>query len=79
MSGQVLFRAATGSTTPHGDHAALPNARAGVCFAGHAAPERPPDEAFAAEIAPEKTKLVVRQMLHELTETVDAPTIFPFP
>ncbi|WP_210485037.1 AraC family transcriptional regulator [Microvirga antarctica] len=35
--------------------------------------------AFAADIQPEKAKLVVRLMLHELTEAPDAPTFIPFP
>lgn len=39
--------------------------------------------AFATEISPggdpEKNELVVRLMLHELTETIDAPTFLPLP
>ena len=37
------------------------------------------DAAFAADTGPEKTELVVRLMLHELTETADAPTFLPLP
>ena len=33
--------------------------------------------AFAADTGPEKAELVVRLMLHELTETADAPTFLP--
>ena len=35
--------------------------------------------AFLADAAPEKTGLVVRLILHELTETPDAPTFLPLP
>ena len=35
--------------------------------------------AFAADTGPEKAELVVRLMLHELTETADAPTFLPLP
>ena len=35
--------------------------------------------AFAADTAPEKTDLIVELMLHELTETADAPTFLPLP
>jgi AraC-like DNA-binding protein len=35
--------------------------------------------AFAADLRPEKAELVVRLMLYELTETVDAPTFLPMP
>ena len=35
--------------------------------------------AFAAETGPEKAELVVRLMLHELTETAHAPTFLPLP
>lgn len=37
------------------------------------------DTAFAADTGPEKTELVVRLMLHELTETAHAPTFLPMP
>ena len=35
--------------------------------------------AFLADAPPEKTELVVRLILHELTETPDAPTFLPLP
>jgi AraC-like DNA-binding protein len=35
--------------------------------------------AFDSAMAPDKTELVVRLMLHELTETADAPTFLPLP
>ena len=35
--------------------------------------------AFAANVAPDKSELVVRLILHELTETPDAPTFLPLP
>ena len=35
--------------------------------------------AFAADTGPKKTELVVRLMLHELTEVADAPTFLPLP
>ena len=35
--------------------------------------------AFAADTGPDKAELVVRLMLHELTETADAPTFLPLP
>ena len=35
--------------------------------------------AFAADTAPEKADLIVERMLHELTETADAPTFLPLP
>ena len=35
--------------------------------------------AFAPDIPHEKAELVVRLMLHELTETIDAPTFLPLP
>ena len=35
--------------------------------------------AFEADAAPGKTELVVRLILHELTETPDAPTFLPLP
>jgi AraC-like DNA-binding protein len=35
--------------------------------------------AFAADVGPEKAELVVRLMLHELTEVADAPTFLPLP
>ena len=35
--------------------------------------------AFAVETGPDKAELVVRLMLHELTETADAPTFLPLP
>ncbi len=35
--------------------------------------------AFATDAAPDKTGLVVRLILHELTETPDAPTFLPLP
>ncbi len=35
--------------------------------------------AFAADATPDKTELVVRLILHELTETPDAPTFLPLP
>ena len=35
--------------------------------------------AFAADATPAKTELVVRLILHELTETPDAPTFLPLP
>ncbi len=34
---------------------------------------------FEADATPEKTELVVRLILHELTETPDAPTFLPLP
>lgn len=37
------------------------------------------DAAFAADAGREKVELVVRLMLHELTETADAPTFLPLP
>ncbi len=37
------------------------------------------DAAFAPAIGPEKTELVVRLMLHELTDMADAPTFLPLP
>ena len=37
------------------------------------------DTAFAVDTGPEKAELVVRLMLHELTETADAPTFLPLP
>ena len=37
------------------------------------------DAAFAKDIGPEKIELVVRLMLHELTEVADAPTFLPLP
>jgi len=37
------------------------------------------ETSFAADIGAEKTELVVRLMLHELTETMDAPTFLPWP
>lgn len=37
------------------------------------------DAAFARETPSAKTELVVRLMLHELTETADAPTFLPMP
>ncbi|UXH77566.1 helix-turn-helix transcriptional regulator [Roseateles amylovorans] len=37
------------------------------------------EAAFATELAPDKTELVIRLMLHELTETADAPTFLPWP
>ena len=35
--------------------------------------------AFAADTGPDKAELVVRLMLHELTEVADAPTFLPLP
>ncbi len=35
--------------------------------------------AFAADTGPEKAELIVRLMLHELTEAADAPTFLPLP
>lgn len=35
--------------------------------------------AFKADATPDKTELVVRLILHELTETPDAPTFLPLP
>ena len=35
--------------------------------------------AFEADATPDKTELVVRLILHELTETPDAPTFLPLP
>ncbi len=35
--------------------------------------------AFAADAAPDKAELVVQLILHELTETPDAPTFLPLP
>ena len=35
--------------------------------------------AFAADITPDKAELIVRLILHELTETLDAPTFLPLP
>ena len=35
--------------------------------------------AFAADTGPEKAELIVKLMLHELTETADAPTFLPLP
>jgi len=35
--------------------------------------------AFSVETGPEKAELVVRLMLHELSETADAPTFLPMP
>jgi AraC-like DNA-binding protein len=35
--------------------------------------------AFGAETAPDKTELIVKLILHELTETPDAPTFLPLP
>ena len=35
--------------------------------------------AFAAEATPDKTELIVRLILYELTETPDAPTFLPLP
>ena len=37
------------------------------------------DAAFATDTGPEKAALLVRLMLHELTETADAPTFLPLP
>ena len=37
------------------------------------------ETAFGTEIGAEKSELVVRLMLHELTETADAPTFLPWP
>ena len=37
------------------------------------------DAAFAADTGPGKAELLVRLMLHELNETVDAPTFLPLP
>ena len=37
------------------------------------------DAAFATNIGFEKAELIVRLMLHELTETADAPTFLPLP
>ncbi len=35
--------------------------------------------AFAADATPDKSELIVRLVLHELTETPDAPTFLPLP
>lgn len=37
------------------------------------------ESAFTADPEPDKAELVVRLMLHELTETADAPTFLPWP
>lgn len=37
------------------------------------------DAAFAPETTPDKAELMVRLMLHELTEITDAPTYLPWP
>ena len=37
------------------------------------------DAAFATDIGPEKIELVIRLILHELTEVADAPTFLPLP